>query len=67
MNKPMKGYIWTVAVYGSEICTLRKVDQKYQEVFKRGAEESCKGLVEQIIRKVKYYKTSRNRGIFCKQ
>ena len=63
----MKCYIWTVAVYGSEICTLRKVDRKYQEVFKRGAEESCKRLVELIIREMKCYKTSRNRGISYKQ
>jgi len=63
----MKWYIWAVAVYGSEIWTLRKVDQKYLEVFKRGAEAGCNRLVGPIIREMKYYKTSSNRGISYKQ
>ena len=66
-KKLMKCYSWTVAVYGSEIWTLRKVDQKYLEVVKRGAEEGCERLVEPIIRQMKYYKTSTKKGISYKQ
>jgi hypothetical protein len=33
MQKPLKCYIWSTDLYGVEICTLRKVDQKYQVRF----------------------------------
>jgi hypothetical protein len=29
----VKCYIWSIAVYGAEIWTLRKVDEKYFESF----------------------------------
>ena len=29
----MKCYIWSIALYGAETWTLRKVDQKYLECF----------------------------------
>ena len=29
----MKCYIWSIALYGAETWTLRKVDQKYLESF----------------------------------
>jgi hypothetical protein len=32
-NKPIKCYIWSIALYGAEMWTLRKVDQKYLESF----------------------------------
>jgi hypothetical protein len=32
-NKLVKCYIWNIALYGAETCTLRKVDQKYLESF----------------------------------
>ena len=30
----MKCYIWSTAFYGAETWTLRKIDQKYLEIFK---------------------------------
>jgi hypothetical protein len=33
MMKLVKCYIWSVALYGAETWTLRKVDQKYLESF----------------------------------
>jgi hypothetical protein len=32
-KKPIKSYIWSIALYGAETWTLRKVDQKYLECF----------------------------------
>ena len=32
-KKLVKCYIWSTALYGAEIWTLRKVDQKYLESF----------------------------------
>jgi hypothetical protein len=33
-KRPVKCYIWSIALYGTETWTLRKVDQKYLESFK---------------------------------
>jgi hypothetical protein len=38
-KKLVKCYIWCTALYGAEMWTLRKVDQKYLEVLKCGAGE----------------------------
>jgi hypothetical protein len=32
-KKLVKCYIWSIALYGAEIWTLRKLDQKYPESF----------------------------------
>jgi hypothetical protein len=32
-TKPVKCYIWSIALYGAESWTFRKVDQKYVESF----------------------------------
>jgi hypothetical protein len=32
-KKPVKRYIWSIALCGAENLTLRKVDQKYLESF----------------------------------
>jgi hypothetical protein len=32
-KKLVKCYIWSIALYGAEIWTLRKIDQKYLERF----------------------------------
>jgi hypothetical protein len=32
-KKPVKCYIWSIALYGAETWTLWKVDQKYLESF----------------------------------
>jgi len=32
-KKPVKCYIWSIALYGAEYCTLRVVDQKHLECF----------------------------------
>jgi hypothetical protein len=39
----VKCYIWSIAFYGAEIWTLRKVDQKY-----RGSSEMCWRRMEKI-------------------
>ena len=31
--KLLKCYIWSIALYGAETCTLRKVDQEYLQSF----------------------------------
>jgi hypothetical protein len=36
-NKLVKCYIWSIAFYGAEMWTLRKVDQKYLESVEIGA------------------------------
>jgi hypothetical protein len=36
-KKLVKCYIWSIALYGAEKWTLRKVDQKYLESLKCGA------------------------------
>jgi hypothetical protein len=36
-KKLMKSCIWSIAFYGAETCTLRKVDQKYLGNLKCGA------------------------------
>ena len=33
-NKVVKCYIWSIALYGSETWTLRKIDKKYLESYK---------------------------------
>jgi hypothetical protein len=43
-NKLVKGYIWSIALYGAETWTLRKVDQKYLESF----EMWCRRRMEKI-------------------
>jgi hypothetical protein len=35
-KKLVKCYIWSIALYGAETWTLRKVDQKYLESFEMG-------------------------------
>jgi hypothetical protein len=32
-RKPAKCWVWSVALFGAETCTLRKVDQKYLESY----------------------------------
>ena len=33
-KKPVKCYIWSIALYGAETWTFEKVDQKYLRVLK---------------------------------
>jgi hypothetical protein len=44
-KKLVKCYIWSIALYGAEKWTLRKVDQKYLEIF----EIWCWRRMEKII------------------
>jgi hypothetical protein len=37
-EKLAKHYVWNTALYGAETWTVRKVDQKYLESLKCGAE-----------------------------
>ena len=43
-KKPVKGYIWSIALYSAETWTLRKVDQKYLRSF----EMWCWRILEKI-------------------
>jgi hypothetical protein len=48
-RKIQKCYIWNIALYGAETWTLRKVDEKYLKVSKRGAEEEWRRSLGQIV------------------
>jgi hypothetical protein len=41
--------MWSIAVYGAETWTLRKVDQKYLNVLKCGAGEGWRKSVRPIM------------------
>jgi hypothetical protein len=41
--------IWSIALYGTEISTLQKVDQKYLESLKCGAGEGWRRSVGPIV------------------
>jgi hypothetical protein len=43
--KPVKCYVWSIALYGDETWTLRAVDQKHWKVLKCGAGEGWRRLV----------------------
>jgi hypothetical protein len=45
----VKCHIWSIALYGAEIWTLRKVDQKYLESLKCGAGGGWKRSVGLIL------------------
>jgi hypothetical protein len=63
-KKPVKYYIWSVALRGAETRTLRAVDQKHWKVLKRGAGEGWRRSVGPIMWEMKkYYLQSRSRGI----
>ena len=51
-KKLVKCYIWSIALYGAETWTLRKVDQEYLEIFEmcwRGIEISFTDLVKNEV------------------
>jgi hypothetical protein len=48
-KKLVKCYIWSIALYGAQTWTLRKVDQKYLESFECGAGEGWKRSVGPIV------------------
>jgi len=63
-KKPVKCYIWSIALYGAETWMLRVVDQKHLESF----EMWCWRRMEKIswtdhIKIKKYCSESRSRGI----
>jgi hypothetical protein len=43
-KKLVKCYFWSIALYGAETWTLRKIDQKYLESFKCGAGEEWRSV-----------------------
>jgi len=62
----VKCYIWSIALYGPEIWTLRKVYQNYLEMFEMWCWRRLE--ISPIIRKMnKCYKDSRRWGISYKQ
>ena len=48
-KKLIKCYIWSMALYGAEIWTLRAADQKYLESFKCGAGKGWRRSVGPIM------------------
>jgi hypothetical protein len=48
-KKLVKCYIWSIALYGAETWTLRKVDQKYLESLKYGTGEEWRRSVGPIV------------------
>jgi predicted HD phosphohydrolase len=48
-KKLVKCYIWSIALYGAETWTLRKVEQKYLESLKCAAGERCRRSVGPIV------------------
>jgi hypothetical protein len=48
-NKPVKCYIWSIALYGAETWKLRAVDQKHREVLKCGVGEGWRRSVGPIM------------------
>jgi hypothetical protein len=48
-KKLLKCYIWSIALYGAEIWTLRAMHQKHLEVLKCGAGEGWKKLFGLIM------------------
>ena len=49
MKKPVKCYIWNIALYGAQTWTFQKVDHKYLESLKCGAREGWRGSVGLIM------------------
>jgi hypothetical protein len=62
MEETSEMYIWSIALYGAETWTLRKVDQKYVESFQvwcwRRLDKSS--WIDRV--KNKYYTDSRRKG-----
>ena len=55
-KKLVKCYFWSIALYGAETWTLRRVDQKRTwKVLKCGAGEGWKRSVGLIMREMKKY------------
>jgi hypothetical protein len=50
-KKLVKCYIWSIALYGAETWTLRKMNQKYLESLKYGAGEELKDHLDQSCEK----------------
>jgi hypothetical protein len=48
-KKLVKCYIWSIALYGAEMWTLRKIDQTYPESLKCGAGEEWRRSVGLIV------------------
>jgi hypothetical protein len=45
-KKLVKCYIWSIAFYGAETWTLRKLDQNYLEILKCGAGEGWRNKLD---------------------
>jgi hypothetical protein len=45
MEKLLKCYIWSLVVYCAEIGKLRKLDQKYLEIFKKRCWSKMKKII----------------------
>jgi hypothetical protein len=45
-KKLMKGYVWSIALYGAETWTLRAIDQKHVESFEMWLERDGKDQLD---------------------
>jgi hypothetical protein len=67
-KKPIKFYIWSIALCGAETWTLREVDWKYLESLKYGAIEGFRRSFRSIVWEMqKCYTESSSRGLSCMQ
>jgi hypothetical protein len=48
-KKPVKYYIWSIALYGTETWTLRRADQKHLESFEMWCGEGWRISFEPIM------------------
>jgi hypothetical protein len=55
-------YIWSIALYGAETWTLRKVDQKYLDSFEMWCWRRMKISRTDRVRKWKYYRVRHERN-----
>jgi predicted ATPase with chaperone activity len=67
-KKPVKCYIWSIALYGAETRTLCKVHQKYLDSFAMRYWRRIEKISwTDCVSMKKYYKASRKKGISYKQ
>jgi hypothetical protein len=62
-KKLVKCYFWSITLFGDEIWTLRKVNQKYVESFGMLCWRRMRRSVGPIVREMKYYKEPRRKDI----
>jgi hypothetical protein len=59
-KKFVSWYVWSIALYGSEICTLRKLEQKYLESWRRMEKIIVRESNEEVLEHVREKRTLLN-------